>query len=96
MAVVRFYRGEMLLGIAEVEGDLTILELAEDAGIHITRNCTSGNCGSCMCSLKAGTVPMPEPLPPGIDEDLLERGAVLTCIGRPDGDCDIDLTPPPL
>ena len=37
---------------------------------------------------------MPEPLPPGIDEDLIEEGAVLTCIGIPEGEIDIDLIPP--
>ena len=37
---------------------------------------------------------MPEILPPGIDEDLIEDGAVLTCIGIPEGDIDIDLIPP--
>ena len=47
-----------------------------------------------MCRLKSGTVSMPEPLPPGIDEDLIEDGAILTCIGIADGSVDIDLIPP--
>tara|TARA_B110000263_G_C15249537_1_gene483377 strand:- start:1146 stop:1292 length:147 start_codon:yes stop_codon:yes gene_type:complete len=47
-----------------------------------------------MCRLKSGTVSMPEPLPPGIDEDLIEEGAILTCIGIADGPVDIDLIPP--
>ena len=96
MGVIRFYRGEQLLGIAEIEAGIPLLELAEDVGIHIMRNCTSGNCGSCMCTLKSGTVPLPDPLPPGIDEELIERGAILTCIGIPEGECEIDLIPPPL
>ena len=37
---------------------------------------------------------MPEPLPPGIDEDLIEEGAVLTCIGIPEDNIEIDLIPP--
>jgi len=37
---------------------------------------------------------MPDPLPPGIDEDLLEDGAILTCIGVPKGPVEIDLIPP--
>jgi hypothetical protein len=47
-----------------------------------------------MCRIKSGTVSFPEILPPGIDEDLIEEGAVLTCIGIPEGAIDIDLIPP--
>ena len=94
MATVRIYRGELLLGVTETIPDTPLLELAEAMGIDIPRNCTSGNCGTCMCRLKSGSVSMPEPLPPGIDEDLIEEGAILTCIGIADGPVDIDLIPP--
>jgi len=94
MATIRFYRGDLLLGVTETNPDTPLLELAEAIGIEIPRNCTSGNCGTCMCRLKSGTVSMPEPLPPGIDEDLIDEGAILTCIGIADGTVDIDLIPP--
>ena len=94
MATVRFYRGDLLLGVTETEPEIPLLELAEAIGIEIPRNCTSGNCGTCMCRLKSGIVSMPEPLPPGIDEDLIEEGAILTCIGIADGPVDIYLIPP--
>jgi len=94
MATVLIYRGELLLGVTETEPDTPLLELAEAIGIEIPRNCTSGNCGTCMCRIKSGSVSMPEPLPPGIDEDLIEEGAVLTCIGIPEGAVEIDLIPP--
>ena len=94
MAMVRFYRGQLLLGVGEIEPDTPLLDLAEAIGVDIPRNCTSGNCGTCMCRIKSGSVSMPEILPPGIDEDLIEEGAVLTCIGIPEGDIDIDLIPP--
>ncbi len=94
MATVRFYRGDLLLGVTETEPEIPLLELAEAIGIEIPRNCTSGNCGTCMCRLKSGIVGLPEPLPPGIDEDLIEDGAILTCIGIPDGSVEIDLIPP--
>jgi len=94
MATVRIYRGELLIGVTETELDTPLLELAEAIGIEIPRNCTSGNCGTCMCRIKSGSVSMPEPLPPGIDEDLIEEGAVLTCIGIPEGAVEIDLIPP--
>ena len=94
MATVRFYRGELLLGVTEIESDTPLLDLAEAIGVEIPRNCTSGNCGTCMCRIKSGSVSMPDPLPPGIDEDLIEEGAVLTCIGIPEDDIEIDLIPP--
>ena len=94
MATIRFYRGELLLGVAESQSDTPILELAEAIGIDIPRNCTSGNCGTCMCRLKSGVVTMPEPLPAGIDDDLIEDGAPLTCVGIADGPVDIDLIAP--
>ena len=94
MATVRFYRGDLLLGVTETEPETPLLELAEAIGIEIPRNCTSGNCGTCMCRLKSGIVDLPKPLPPGIDEDLIEDGAILTCIGIPDGPAEIDLIPP--
>ena len=94
MATVRFYRGELLLGVTETEPNVPLIELAEAIGVDIPRNCTSGNCGTCMCRIKSGSVSFPEILPPGIDEDLIEEGAVLTCIGIPEGPIDIDLIPP--
>tara|TARA_B110000014_G_scaffold140912_1_gene97751 strand:- start:513 stop:800 length:288 start_codon:yes stop_codon:yes gene_type:complete len=94
MATVRFYRGELLLGVTETEPNIPLIELAEAIGVDIPRNCTSGNCGTCMCRIKSGSVSFPEILPPGIDDDLIEEGAVLTCIGIPEGAIDIDLIPP--
>ena len=41
-----------------------------------------------------GEVPLPSPLPPGLDDFLVDEGAILGCIGLPRGDVDIDLRPP--
>ena len=43
-SIVRFYRGDLLLGVAEIEPEKPLLEIAELIGIEIPRNCTSGNC----------------------------------------------------
>ena len=94
MAMVRFYRGELLLGMTEVDPELPLIELAESIGVDIPRNCTSGNCGTCMCRLKSGEGLLPEILPAGIDEDYIADGAILTCIGFAKGSVDIDLIPP--
>jgi hypothetical protein len=47
-----------------------------------------------MVTLVIGEVPLPSPLPPGLDEFLVDEGARLGCIGLPTGDVDIDLRPP--
>jgi ferredoxin len=92
--VVRFFRGVQLLGQAIVEPDVPLAELAETAGVLIPTNCTSGTCGTCMITLLKGDVPLPEELPPGLDEEMVEEQARLGCIGCPSGDVDIDVRPP--
>ena len=47
-----------------------------------------------MVSWIRGEGPLPDELPPGLDDFLVEEGARLGCIGRPRGDVDIDVRPP--
>ena len=94
MATIRFYRGALLLGVTETNSDTPLLELAEAIGIDIPRNCTSGNCGTCLVRLKFGQIEYPNPLPPGLDEFLIEDGGILACCMEPEGACDIDVIPP--
>ena len=47
-----------------------------------------------MVTLLYGEVPLPEVLPPGLDDYLVEGCARLGCIGKPDGDVDVDIRPP--
>jgi ferredoxin len=94
MAIIRFYRGGLLLGTAEAEVDEPLVEVAEKAGVEIPTNCTSGNCGTCLVRLVEGRVDYPDPLPPGLDEFLVEGGGVLACCMEPIGACDIDVIPP--
>lgn len=95
VALVRFFRGSILLGSTPLIADLTLCEHAEIAGVEIPTNCTSGTCGTCMVTLKAGQVPLPEELPPGIDDPyLVQQCARLCCIGIPETAVDIDLSPP--
>lgn len=58
----------------------SLLELAEDAGLHPDFSCRSGICNTCKCELLAGEVEyFEEPLdPPG-------PGEVLLCCTRPLG-----------
>ena len=91
---MRFFRGVQLLGQAIIKPDVPLAELAEDAGVVIPTNCTSGTCGTCMITLLKGEIPLPEVLPPGLDEDMVEEQARLGCIGCPSGDVDVDVRPP--
>ena len=51
VAIVRFFRGALLLGVAEAEVDEPLVEVAKKAGVDIPVNCTSGNCGTCRVRL---------------------------------------------
>lgn len=92
--VIRFLRGAVLLGQCAVNPGETIVDHAEACGLSLPTNCTSGTCGTCMVSLILGEVPLPDELPPGLDDFLVEEGARLGCIGRPRGDVDIDVRHP--
>ena len=56
MAIIRFFRGGLLLGSAEIEEGDFIVDVADRIGIDIPRNCTSGNCGTCLVRLIAGNI----------------------------------------
>ena len=47
-----------------------------------------------MITLSLGDVPVPEILPPGLDDYLIDNNARLGCIGCPVSECDIDIRPP--
>ncbi|MDP6856453.1 MAG: 2Fe-2S iron-sulfur cluster binding domain-containing protein [Candidatus Thalassarchaeaceae archaeon] len=92
--VIRFRRSSLHLVTIEVHDDETILETARRAGLNVPSNCTSGTCGTCMMRLVSGCVSGLTPLPPGLDDDLVAEGAILTCIGRVEESSEIDVIPP--
>ncbi len=92
--VVRFLEGAKLLGQVKLQEGETLVEHGELAGVRISTNCTSGTCGTCMITLIQGIVELPEILPPGLDDYLVERCARLSCIGIPLDDVDVDIRPP--
>ena len=93
MGLVRFLRGAKLLGQTKLVPGMTIAEHGGDAGVEIPTNCTSGNCGTCMITLLLGEIDVPEILPPGLYEEIVEEGARLGCIGIPSGVVDVDILP---
>ena len=73
--VVRFLQGAKLLGQTPYVPGNTLVEHAKEAEVRIPTNCTSGTCGACMVTLLYGEVPLPETLPPGLDDYLVEEQA---------------------
>ncbi len=60
------------------DGNASLLELAEAAGLSPSFGCRSGSCGACECSLVAGRVEhSPSPAMP------LPAGRMLLCCARP-------------
>ncbi len=92
--LIRFFKGNLPIGMANKEPDLSIIEIAYNVGINIPSNCTSGTCGTCLVRLKKGIIDYPEDLPPGLDDFLVEEGGFLPCCMTPKGECEIDIIPP--
>jgi ferredoxin len=93
-ALIRLFRADRLVIAFPADPDVPVLDLAEEAGFEIPRGCTSGNCGTCMVRLISGVMELPDPLPPGLDAEIVALGARLTCIGLTSGPADLDLIPP--
>ena len=77
-ATVSFSRSQTQV---EVDGSITILEAAEDAGVELAYECRSGVCGQCKVRLLSGSVAMDS-------KDALSRseeaaGLILACQSRP-------------
>ena len=72
MGLIRFLRGAKLLGQTNEIPGKSLVEHAHAANVDIPTNCTSGNCGSCMVTLLSGEVSLPNPLTPGLDEEIVD------------------------
>lgn len=63
----------------EVEGDDSILELVEDAGVPITTSCYEGICGSCRAKVLEG---VPEHRDSVLKAHEKEAGEMILCVSR--------------
>ena len=69
--------------------DETILHAAIVAGIDYPYACASGNCGTCISQLDAGTVTMLPRSDTAISPAQVEAGQTLACRAQPEGDVSI-------
>jgi ferredoxin-NADP reductase/ferredoxin len=64
------------------DGSLSILEIAEQAGITIPSACRAGACGACKVRTQGGTVRY-STTPTALTEKDAEAGYVLACVAHP-------------
>ncbi|MEO6222733.1 MAG: 2Fe-2S iron-sulfur cluster binding domain-containing protein, partial [Vicinamibacterales bacterium] len=73
---------------AEIVGDQTVLEAAEDAGVEIPFECRSGICGQCKTPLVSGHVTME--VQDALTAGDRARGLILACQARAVGDVVVE------
>jgi ring-1,2-phenylacetyl-CoA epoxidase subunit PaaE len=86
--LVRVSKGGHEHGI-QVEPGQSILEAALAAGIDMPFSCAMGGCGACRVRRIAGELQMEEPN--CLSRSEREQGYVLTCVGRPLTQCQIEV-----
>jgi ferredoxin len=67
------------------DGDATILQAAEAAGIELTSSCRNGTCRTCICRVQSGSVRHTIDWP-GLSVDEKREGYILPCVAVAQGD----------
>ena len=76
--------------VLDVEGDMTVLEAALEAGIELDYDCQMGVCLTCPSKVVCGKVSQDGGT---LDDSVTEQGYALTCVTRPLEDCTIEVIP---
>lgn len=71
----------------EVPPMKTLLDAAEDAGVHMASSCRAGVCQSCRTRLKSGHADCRSDV---LDPEDLAAGFILPCVSWPTGDCVLE------
>ena len=74
----------------EAPASLTLLQAAEQAGVHLESACRNGTCRSCICQLVSGQVTYRIEWP-GLSADEKREGCFLPCVAYPASDVVIAL-----
>jgi ferredoxin len=79
------------LGVTfEAPPELTLLEAASLAGIHLPRLCRNGTCRTCICRVVSGEVRFTIEWP-GLSREEKAEGYVLTCVAIAQTDLVLDV-----
>ena len=71
------------------DGNLSILDLAEEEAIEIESSCRSGTCGTCKVKKLEGEIQY-DGEPDALDDEEQQQGYILSCIAMPVGKVVID------
>lgn len=71
-----------------VEGNESILDAAEAAGLDLPYSCRQGQCTSCVGRVRSGAVDQSEGT--ALDPTQRDDGFALLCIARPESDCRVE------
>jgi ferredoxin len=72
----------------QANGDETVLEAAESAGVFLPFGCRTGACSTCVGRIIDGNVSCDRP-PRSLKPHQIEAGYVLCCLVQPRSDCRI-------
>ena len=90
MATITLKSPEGEVNTFECDGDTTILDALEEAGLDHNYSCRAGSCSSCCMKILEGTLNQEDQF--FLDDDQIEQGFALTCVARPTSESVILLT----
>jgi ferredoxin-NADP reductase/putative sterol carrier protein/NAD-dependent dihydropyrimidine dehydrogenase PreA subunit len=82
---VTFLNSQVTLPVPE---GATLLDVADEADIHIDNACRSGTCGACRVKLVSGRVRMP--VEDALTDDEKADGEILACQAEVEGDIEVE------